>query len=194
MTIWLVAQSQTLGTWLIAVAVVLITATMLISVRKKMRGKSDRPRLDAGERLERMKQVHGMKDDLRTMMVELEELTRRFSAQLDAKAIRLEKLIEEADRRITAMNGDSPIAGGRMIGKGAKRRDGAKASSPPVEAPAERAEASDAGAAEPEGEALDSKVVRIYELADAGRSPVQIAGDLHEQVGKIELILALRRT
>jgi hypothetical protein len=33
----------------------------------------------------------------------------------------------------------------------------------------------------------------VYDLADAGRSPVEIAGELHEHTGKIELILNLRK-
>lgn len=39
---------------------------------------------------------------------------------------------------------------------------------------------------------VDSFTQRVYELADAGEAPVAIARDLNEQVGKIELILALR--
>ena len=38
----------------------------------------------------------------------------------------------------------------------------------------------------------DPLTEEIYELADAGRTPVEIAQHLAEQVGKVELILALR--
>jgi hypothetical protein len=34
----------------------------------------------------------------------------------------------------------------------------------------------------------------VYELADGGRDPVEIARALDEQIGKVELILALRET
>lgn len=34
----------------------------------------------------------------------------------------------------------------------------------------------------------------IYKLADAGRSPVEIAAELHKNTGEIELILSLRRS
>ena len=40
--------------------------------------------------------------------------------------------------------------------------------------------------------AMDPLTQQIYELADAGHTAVAIARDLNEQVGKIELILALR--
>jgi hypothetical protein len=41
--------------------------------------------------------------------------------------------------------------------------------------------------------ALDPLTRQVYAMADAGRAPVLIARDLNEQVGKVELILALRR-
>jgi uncharacterized membrane-anchored protein YhcB (DUF1043 family) len=40
---------------------------------------------------------------------------------------------------------------------------------------------------------LDPLALQVYALADSGRTPVGIARDLNEQVGKVELILALRR-
>ena len=38
----------------------------------------------------------------------------------------------------------------------------------------------------------DPLTTTVYELADAGHGPVEIAQQLEEQVGKVELILALR--
>jgi hypothetical protein len=45
---------------------------------------------------------------------------------------------------------------------------------------------------EPEEPEADPVTLSVYEMADAGRSPVEIAQALDEGVGKIELILALR--
>lgn len=39
----------------------------------------------------------------------------------------------------------------------------------------------------------DPQTIRIYRLADEGRSPMEIAQELDEHVGKVELILALRK-
>jgi hypothetical protein len=39
---------------------------------------------------------------------------------------------------------------------------------------------------------VDPVTRRVYGLADQGLTPVEIAGRLEEQVGKVELILALR--
>lgn len=41
--------------------------------------------------------------------------------------------------------------------------------------------------------AIDPLTRQVYDLADAGRTPLSIARDLNEQVGKVELILALRQ-
>jgi hypothetical protein len=39
----------------------------------------------------------------------------------------------------------------------------------------------------------DPVVRRVYELSDAGRAPAEIARELDEHIGKVELILALRQ-
>ena len=39
---------------------------------------------------------------------------------------------------------------------------------------------------------LDPLTQSVYELADTGYQPIQIAQELQEQVGKVELILSLR--
>ncbi len=191
------AQLTEVGEWLMVVAIILMTATFLVVLRKRLKRQRHEPQLNAHEKLERIKQTHGMKDDMRTMMVELEELTRRFSAQLDAKSVRLEKLIEEADRRITVLTGDvtpkDELAGGRMIGTAAKQSNAPAPDVKTSDQTKPKRKPAKKKAEEPAEEPLDPAVARIYELADAGRSPLEIAGALNEQVGKVELILALRR-
>lgn len=143
----------------------LITMILLMNLRRHRRAGGDE-HLSPHEKVERIRQTHGVKDDMRQMMVELEEMTRRFGSQLDAKAVRLERLIEEANRRIAAL----------------ERLDA------PAPAPSAPTPARQNGDGEP-----DELTRRIYQLKDAGRSPVQIAQELDEQVGKVELILALRK-
>jgi hypothetical protein len=41
---------------------------------------------------------------------------------------------------------------------------------------------------------VDPLARAVFELADAGRTPVQIAGELNEHTGKVELILNLRKS
>ena len=154
---------------LMAAGVALLIVFVVLNVRRRFAARGGE-RLTSQEKLERIKQTHGMRDDLRDMMVELEDLTRRFGAQLDAKTVRLEKLLQEADARIDELR---RLRGGEHDA-GASAGDSAKAEPPPEEEP-------------------DPLTRDIYERADAGQTPLQIAGDLNEHVGKIELILALRQ-
>lgn len=111
------------------------------------------------ERRPREHQAADVSSDLRQMLVELEDLTRNFSEQLDARSSQLQKLIAEADRRIQDL-------------RGATNHEPQPAS---------------------DGEQPDPLTRKVYALADAGRTPLQIAQALDEQPGKVELILALRR-
>lgn len=109
---------------------------------------------------------------------DLEELAERLAATLDAKAARIEKLIAEADKRLAALE-----------------RAGAPTIEPmPRSAPSPRVEARTAPTGFVAARDLDPDPVsrEIFRLADDGRSPSEIAQKLDEQVGKVQLILALR--
>ena len=119
------------------------------------------------DRLERAKQMDGMKNELHQMMVDLEEMARRVGAQIDAKQYDLEKVIDEARRTMERLERVSAQAVGTA----------SPTSAPQTNAPA-----------------LDPFTRQIYELADAGKSAVEIASQLNEQTGKVELVLALRQS
>ena len=174
MTALLLSQTERmLPELLMAAGVVMLIVFVVLNIRRRAASRGG-ARLSPHEKLERIKQTHGMRGDLRDMMVELEDLTRRFSAQLDAKTVRLEKLLSEADARIEELR--------RLRGGGGM--DGGSAAGPTQE----RSEANSSLQDEPDPLTRD-----IYQRADAGQTPVQIAGELNEHVGKIELILALRQ-
>ena len=157
---------------LMVVGVLILLFIVVVNVRRKS---MDVGALDPREKIERDRQKRGTRDDLRTMMVELDELTRQFSAQLDAKSVKLEQLIREADQRIAQLEGRTPSP-----------RDSTPEQSP-VEAPAERRSSL---IPNPDDDPLTT---RVYELADAGHDATQISRKLDEHIGKIELILALRQ-
>ncbi|MFG0283753.1 MAG: hypothetical protein ACF8R7_04965 [Phycisphaerales bacterium JB039] len=94
---------------------------------------------------------------------ELVELSRRLLAQIDARSTQLEGLIEDADQRIEQLRGLA----------------GAPAATPGRPPPSE-----------PVG--ADPIARGVYELADEGLGPVEIARRLDQHVGAVELILALR--
>lgn len=104
---------------------------------------------------------------MQNVLVELSEMARQITAQLDTRAGKLEALIREADQRIAAMKSAADLQ-----------------QSPPAAGPyhAERAE-------QP---MIDPRHALVYALADQGRSCKDIAQELNRPSGEIELILALR--
>lgn len=108
---------------------------------------------------------------------DIEELAERLAAQLDAKAAKIEKLIAEADVRLAALE-----------------RAGATPEIAPMRTAEVRAEARPARFVAARDLDPDPVSREIFRLADDGRSPAEIAKATNEQIGKIQLILALRGT
>ncbi len=107
---------------------------------------------------------------------------RRLAARLDERATRLEILICRADERIAAL---SRVA--------CDEADSCCASEPdPVPSAGKAARVAWVSEADPCPSEPDPRTRAIYDLADSGRSTVEIARQLHEQIGRVELILALR--
>jgi hypothetical protein len=101
---------------------------------------------------------------LEDLLSDADELAGRLAANLDAKAARLERLIAQADERLARME--------RAAAEARPRTERRPASEPDEAGPLNR---------------------RVYDLADRGLQPVEIARQLSQQVGQVELILALRR-
>ena len=157
-----------------AVVMVVVMVGFAIFMTFSIRGKISRrnaARPSARELVEQMRNhPRVVAGDAQAHVAELHDTARHLSAQLDNKARRLEKLIEDADQRIAALG-----------------------SSAAVTPPATGTPGTTAAPAPSNGEQrTDPLTEEIYELADAGRTPVEIAQHLDEQVGKVELILALR--
>jgi len=102
------------------------------------------------------------------LLVELEQMSRQMTAQLDTRARKLELLIKEADEKIAALQNHGD---GRAI--------------LPTFVQTETAPGMSARAADP-------RHAEVYDLADAGQSARQIAQQLSRPQGEIELILHLR--
>jgi Family of unknown function (DUF6115) len=101
---------------------------------------------------------------MQNVLVELSEMARQITAQIDTRAAKLEALIREADEKIAAMKSTPSPAD-------------------PAPTPPDPASAS----------AIEPRHAQVYALADQGRSSTEIAQQLHRPSGEIELILALRR-
>lgn len=150
------------------VGVLLITMSMMMGIRKKRRRFHTQG--TARDRVEELKQKHAVRGDLEQLMVEIEQLAKRFGAQLDAKTVQMERLIDEADRKISEL----------------KQLDQARRDPYQMQQPTPP---------NPQPITPDDVLKRsVYDLAEQGHDPVEIARRLDEHVGKIELILALRKT
>jgi TolA-binding protein len=153
----------------LGVGLLLVIASLFIGIRRQRA--ADAGRLTATEQIERNRKLRGMQGQLEQLMVEIEEMARRVSAQLDNKAVRLEKLLDEAELKIAEL---------QRLEEGATPPARTTVQPPPEAAPA------------PSGS--DPTAQAVYDLADRGYSPLDIAQQLDEQPGKVELILALRQS
>ena len=158
--------------------VMLLVAWALMRLRSKSRNR--RPLARPQEIIERNRQIRGMQGQLEELMVEVEALTRRFGVQLDAKSRRLENLLTQANERIEELRS---LQGqpSRHQASPDQADDAQLVSSPqhssPPPAPVEE----------------DPLAISVYNLADSGMDAHAIAMQLDEHVGKVELILALRK-
>lgn len=139
---------------------------------------------DAGtpeERQQRRKEFDAMHRDLGKAMTEIETLARRLGDDLEAKTARIEALMRQADEKIATLQ--RMQAGANSIADETPNPPSAAMMNRPAPEPD----------ALSENDAPDPLSREVYKLADAGHSSMEIARKLSEQIGKVELILALRR-
>jgi hypothetical protein len=147
--------------------------TSLVLIVRRVRRVAGQPMPTAHELVEQSRQVRGVRADLERIMVEIEQMAKRMGAQLDAKALRLEQLLAQAEAKIRRLDA------GASAGPAAEGDSGTAADPP----------ATVAGANAPEH---DPFARSVYALADQGLDSLQIAQRLGEHAGKVELVLALR--
>ena len=108
-----------------------------------------------------------LRQDLQELTAELQDLARKISADIDTRFAKLESAMRDADRRIATLH--------RLNRK-----------------PLSKSAAPARPAGEQQGGSNDARHNIVYELADAGFTPMEIARDLGKTTGEIELILNLR--
>src|ERR1700722_14331951 len=146
-------------TWVL-VALAMVTIIYAVFMRPKMKQKKDPLSMRSG--LSRQRDVE---KQMETLLVELSEMARQITGQIDTRAAKLEALIAEADEKIAPLQSGPPTA--PPAGPAAVGRD------------------------VPESDE-DRRHAAIYAMADAGLSTGQIAQRLARPSGEVELILALR--
>lgn len=198
--------------YVLILGLLLVTASLMMKLAKRRRGGSSSGTHDTNitgaERLEKLRQEQGVRRDLDSLMVEIEEMAKRLSHQLDAKAVRLEQLIEDADHRLTRLRHvaerleNAPPDASRSAAESGPQADAASPSQDSEETSeadassdllsASTPTASSASDA-PSPAANDPLTRSVYALADEGYDAQTIASRLQEHAGKVELILALRQ-
>jgi hypothetical protein len=108
---------------------------------------------------------------------ELRRLAQQVADDLDAKADRLAMLIKHADRRIKALSELAEGVPGTDEARVVTRAGGGRTREP----------------AAVRGAVNDPIAEQVYQMADSGLTPVQIAQKLSQPTGNVELMLALRR-
>jgi len=108
------------------------------------------------------------------LLVELSEMSRQISAQLDTRAQKLQMLIQDADERIAEL----------------KRLEQQR--NLPRSEPIWTTTAQPIIREAPPPEPVDEQHQRVYTLADRGKTAGEIAKELNQPRGEVDLILALR--
>ncbi len=139
-----------------------------IIMRPKFARRKD-PLQNAGSRIS-LSQQRSVERDMSSLVVELSEMARQITAQLDTRSAKLEALLKEADQRIAELR---DLADHATVAPG----DSPNRPVAPPPAPAPR---------------VDPRHQAVYELADQGINAHGIAHRLGRPAGEIELILALR--
>jgi len=167
---------------LLTFGVVILVMLMVRMLRRNLRKNAPMQAGTPRERIDRMRAEASARPPTETYQAEAEELTRRLAAILDNKAARIELLIEEADERLARL--DRATLGVDVRTRPVEHDAGAfrAQTSEPVAAPSMHSQPH-----------ADPTQRQIYELADTGLNPVEIAQRLDQPIGQVELILNLRR-
>lgn len=125
---------------------------------------------------------------------ELHQIAAAMAAELDAKAARLESLIAAADHRLAALQAATHQTHSTHSTHPSPAPHPRQPEPYSSRAPDRAHAAAHASAHIPhDADAMDHSSREICRLADAGSSPVQIARELGQGIGTVELVLALRR-
>jgi hypothetical protein len=177
--------------WIVLSVGVLAIVYLLMRGRARLKDPLDPVSRAARPRLMSPAEQRGVERDMSNLLIELSEMARQVSAQLDTRAAKLDLLIREADQKIRQLR--------QLTGEQAPAADG-EPDEPASSAPLETWSPPDAQPATPEpspadagtAEESDPRHARIYAMADAGHSAQDIAREIGRPSGEVELILALR--
>ncbi len=155
-----------------------VAAIAFVMFRPKFSRRKDP--MESGPRFS-LSQQRSVEQQMQNLLVELSDMARQITAQLDTRAAKLEALIKEADEKIAALRALSSTSP-------------ATAPAPPLAVSQSEAPIPETPPPPPRYEPppLDPRNQQIYDLADEGRTLLEIARETGRSSGEVELILALR--
>jgi hypothetical protein len=185
----------TSNSMMMLVLVLAATVIMIMLLRRhQFRASTQR---DLGrEQLARIREQRGLRQSMDELLLQLEDVSRRVGAQVDTKFAKLETVIRDADERIDRLE---RILGRPATGNGspdaARDQPDAKPrqAAPPAQPTHQAGGRASASRKLPATEPTDPRVARVYELVDAGATPIKAAEQLGLPLGEVELILNLRK-
>jgi hypothetical protein len=165
------------------IAAILLATIVVLNMRRRRRPLDGSPKQYRREIDAANAQTSAVKRNMEELLVELQELSRKISAQIDTKFVKLEQSIADADKRISTLRAliEEARAAGTQQPTTAEGGPGAIQAAPAPEKQGTRPPP-------------DPRYRQIYMLADEGHTPVQIARELGHTVGEVELILNLRNS
>ena len=207
------AENSLVPNMLLMAGMVILVFLVMRALRRTSQANKARANL-MGTPSERIAQIHQRAEQSmgpsEKLMVDAEAMARRLGAILDNKAARLELLIEEADMKLDQLNramsrADAPM--GRTPDEAADRPKPPMRTLDPsvldrarLEQDQQERETRVAGRIAPEQRQREepeppeiSISDQIQELALQGKSSKEIASELEQPIGQVELILNLRR-
>ena len=143
------------------ILVAIIALVFMMSSMRRWQRRAQTPRRDPIPPPRSVSQGTALRRDLDDLMVELQDLSRKISAEIDTRFAKLEAAMRDADRRIAVLN---------RLARGQQECGARTAESP--------------GAAPAAGLEPGNRHQVVYELADAGFNPVEIARDLDARRGR----------
>ncbi len=170
------------------VLLVLCAIIIMVVLLRRHQFRSATGRDVAREQLARIRDQNKLRHSMDELLVQLEEASRRVGAQIDTKFAKLETVIRDADDRLGRLE--------HVLGRLDNRpsRPPAPAGSAPRTAQEGCSQSSDpVPSGHPPAERADPRFRRVYELVDAGASPIKAAEQLGMPLGEVELILNLRK-
>ncbi len=165
-------HSPTLAQWGSIAVMAALTLYALI-IRPAMKKKKDP--LAKPPAFASLAQQRNVERQMQNLLVELSEMTRQITAQLDTRTQKLQMLIEDADQRIARL---------QQLEKSPAEPRAERFTEP------RRLEQDASAMFKPA--AVDSQHQQVYTLSDQGRSAPEIARELNRPRGEVDLILALR--